>query len=627
MLGAIIGDIVGSRFEFNNHRSKDFELFTEGCFATDDSIMTLAVAKAILETEKAIECGAGLFESDCGFNRLLSRLTVKYMQAIGRQYPDCGYGGMFGQWIFSDNPQPYHSFGNGAAMRISPVGFFARDVFEIASLSQTVTAVTHDHKEGLKGAEAAALAVYLARAGSLKEEIKQAIERDYYRLNFSIDKIRESYQFNETCQKTVPQAIQCFLESKSFEDAIRIAISLGGDSDTIAAITGAIAEAYYGIPDEIRQQALRYLDDDLLSIYNEWEARAGSDHQGRFRALTKYIGRFTGSDPYGYWVMDEEGDGSPEKPFHFPWVNYSLPVSLFIVEANQFALNHPEIEPYTDVLAHHGIKWDHDAMCRAKIENLNEACLAALITGSVRAEKFCDGAFLRFLEDGCVQKWLKALRDSDCSRVKKRVLAELHFLIGGFGLPNHYHLIFANNRSYFMSEDVHLDAPKQYETFSPKATRDIREAWNNLHTEYWRYSYPQEGENLICDGTQWALHVRYEDSFWIAYHGDNQFPENWFELLDLFRINHDDDNGGGDKEKGKRKPDDVIYCKVSFCKGGDAYSYLTEDESLSVGDKVVVPVGDDKTERIGYVDAINYYLPEEVPYPLDKVKKIIRRFV
>ena len=624
MLGAIIGDIVGSRFEFNNHRNKEFELFGEGCFATDDSIMTLAVAKAILETEKTIERGAGLFESDRGFYDLLSRLTVKYMQEIGRQYPDCDYGGMFGQWIYSNNPQPYHSFGNGAAMRISPVGFFARDEFEIASLSKAVTSVTHDHEEGLKGAEAAALAVYLARAGSLKEEIKNAIESDYYQLDFTIDKIRDSYQFNETCQKTVPQAIQCFLESESLEDAIRIAISLGGDSDTIAAMTGAIAEAYYGVPDAIRQQALRYLDDELLSIYIEWESRAGVNHHGRFWTLTKYIGRFTGSDPYGYWVTDEKGDGSPENPFHFPWVNYRLPVDSFIVEANQFAFNHPEFKSYIDVLERHGIKWDHDDMCRAKIDELDEECLVALIVGSVRAEKFCDSAFLRFLEEGCVQKWLKKLRDSDRSRLKKRELAELHFSIGGFGLPNHYHLIFTNSRSYFLSEDFHLDAPKQYETFSPKATRDIREAWDNLHTEYWRCSYLQEGENQILDGTQWSLNVRYEDEFWITYHGDNQFPENWFGLLDLFRINHDDD---GDEENEKRKPGEVIYCKVSFSIGGGSYSYLTDDESISIGDKVVVPVGADHAERIGTVDAIDYYLPEEVPYPLDKVKKILRRIM
>lgn len=620
MIGAIIGDIVGSRFEFNNHRSKDFELFGEGCFATDDSIMTLAVAKAILETEKIVERGAGQYEAAQLFNNLLSDLTVKYMQEIGRKYPDCGYGGVFGKWIFSDEPQPYNSFGNGAAMRISPVGFFARDEFEIAGLSKAVTSVTHDHEEGLKGAEAAALAVYLARTGSLKEEIKNAIESDYYQLDFTIDEIRDSYQFNETCRETVPQAIQCFLESVSFEDAIRIAISLGGDSDTIAAITGAIAEAYYGVPEIIRQQALRYLDDELLSIYSEWESRARVNNNGRFWALTKYIGRFIGRDPYGYWVVDKKGDGSAEKPFHFPWVNYSLPVDSFIVEANQFALNHLEFKPYTEVMAQHDIKWDHDEMCHADINELDEECLIALVVGSVRAEKFCDGAFLGFLEEGCVQKWLKRLRDFECNRLASRKLAELRFSLGGFGIPEIYRLIFAGNRSYCISNEQAVN----FRVYSELETQLMRDAWDNLHTEYWRYSYPQEGEDLICDGTQWSLDVRYENGFWMIYHGDNNFPESWFGLLTLFGIHHD---GNGDDEKQERKPDEVIYCMVSFNKGGINYSYLTDDESISVGNRVVVPVGDDNTERIGFVDAVNFYLPENVPYPLDKVKKIVRRIV
>ena len=203
---------------------------------------------------------------------------------------------------------------------------------------------------------------------------------------------------------SIPQAIQCFLESESFEDAIRIAISLGGDSDTIAAITGAIAEAYYGVPDDIRLQALGYLDDDLLSIYNEWESRSSVNNNGRFWSLTKYIGRFIGSDPYGEWIIDKTGDGSTENPFHFPWIYYSLPVESFIVEANQFALNHPELKPYSEVLERHDIKWGYDEMCRAEINELDEECLVALIVGAVRADRFSEGAFLRFLEDGCVQK-------------------------------------------------------------------------------------------------------------------------------------------------------------------------------------------------------------------------------
>jgi ADP-ribosyl-[dinitrogen reductase] hydrolase len=270
VIGAIIGDIVGSRFEFNNHRSKDFELFTDECEATDDSIMTLAVAKAIMETEKKMKPLLSQRENNHEYNLLLESMAIKYMQEIGRKYPYCGYGGMFRHWVFSDNPKPYNSYGNGAAMRISPVGFFDVTEYELRELSKIVTAVTHNHEEGIKGAEAVALSIFMAKRGATKEEIRNEINENYYGLDFTIDEIRDTYRFNETCQRTVPQAIVAFLESSSFEDAIRTAISVGGDSDTLAAITGSIAEAYYGVPEEIEKKVLTYLDDELRLIYYEW---------------------------------------------------------------------------------------------------------------------------------------------------------------------------------------------------------------------------------------------------------------------------------------------------------------------------------------------------------------------
>ena len=253
MIGAIIGDIVGSRFEFDNHRSKEFELFTDDCQVTDDTIMTLAVAKALVETEKIITfC---LMRSDVNeYYSLLEKMSVKYMQEIGRKYPNCGYGGMFEQWVFSDQPEPYNSFGNGAAMRISPIGFVSRTENEACRLSEMITVVTHNHDEGLKGAEATAVAIFMAKHGFTKNEIRNKMNCHYYSLHFTIDEIRDTYEFNETCQETVPQAIEAFLESTSFEDAIRTAISVGGDSDTLAAITGAIAEAYYGVPENLREK-------------------------------------------------------------------------------------------------------------------------------------------------------------------------------------------------------------------------------------------------------------------------------------------------------------------------------------------------------------------------------------
>lgn len=262
MIGAIIGDIVGSRFEWNNHRSKDFDLFGEGCFATDDSIMTVAVAKAVTESGKDYD--------------LLEKNAVKYMVEIGRKYPNCGYGGRFNAWLFADEQKPYNSYGNGAAMRVSACGFAAETQEEVVSLARAVTVPTHNHREGLKGAEATAMVIFWARNGRTKAQIREEVEKLYYKLDFTLDGIRDSYEFNETCMETVPQAIEAFLESNGFEDAIRNAISIGGDSDTVAAITGGMAEAYYGVPSDIRKTAMSYLDKGLREIVVEFEKKYSS---------------------------------------------------------------------------------------------------------------------------------------------------------------------------------------------------------------------------------------------------------------------------------------------------------------------------------------------------------------
>ncbi len=264
MLGAIIGDIAGSRFEWNNRKSKEFTLLShaKGCRPTDDTIMTLAVAQAILD------CG-GSYEA-------LGEHASSRMRELGRKYPRAGYGGRFFQWIHDPDPQPYHSWGNGAAMRVSPCGFAARSLEEAKALSKAVTEVTHDHAEGVKGAEATAAAIYLARAGMGMAELRAYVEAHYYSISFTLDEIRPSYSFDVSCQGSVPQAFAAFFESTSFEDAIRNAVSIGGDSDTIAAIAGGIAEAYYGIPSALRTLALTFLDQRQLAILNTFESRFGS---------------------------------------------------------------------------------------------------------------------------------------------------------------------------------------------------------------------------------------------------------------------------------------------------------------------------------------------------------------
>lgn len=263
MLGAIIGDIAGSVYEFDNIKTKNFVLFGdhngEKCCFTDDTVMTVAVAEAILKNNGELAS--------------LSKYADRFLHEIGHRYPDSGYGERFGMWLFLDDSCPYNSFGNGAAMRISPAAYAARSFDEALLMSDEITGISHNHPEGYKGARATTACIYLALHGADKAQIKKAVTANYYPLVETLDQIRPTYRFNETCQNTVPQAIEAFLESESFEDAIRNAISLGGDSDTLAAITGSIAEAYYGIPQELKEQARSYLTDDLLQIIDAFEAK------------------------------------------------------------------------------------------------------------------------------------------------------------------------------------------------------------------------------------------------------------------------------------------------------------------------------------------------------------------
>lgn len=257
MLGAIIGDIVGSRFEFDNHKSKEFELFHKECDFTDDTAMTIAVAKSLMYLNNS--------NDEWGFKKHL----IKTLHEFGALYPDLGYGGHFLCWLETEETRPYNSCGNGSAMRVSAVGWYAKTLKEAEDIARMTAEITHNHTEGIKGAQAVAAAIFLARKGVTKEEIKQYIEDKYYTFDFTLDEIRPTYGYEITCQKSVPQAFQAFFESTDFEDAIRNAISIGGDSDTIAAITGSIAEAYYDVDEDIANTALSYLDEYLLDIYEQ----------------------------------------------------------------------------------------------------------------------------------------------------------------------------------------------------------------------------------------------------------------------------------------------------------------------------------------------------------------------
>ena len=262
MYGAILGDIVGSPYEFdcNNYKAKDFPLFSRRSDFTDDTVMTLAVAKALLSTRG---------QDDAAIKAAL----VREMQRLGRAYPERGYGSHFDGWLYEDDPQPYQSYGNGSAMRVSPAAWLATDMAETLHLARLTAEVTHDHPEGIKGAQATAASIFLARTGHGKEEIKAYMEREFgYDLSRTCDEIRPTYHHVESCQETVPQAITAFLESRDFEDALRTAVSLGGDSDTLAAITGSIAEAIYGVPEELRHECRKRLTPEPAAILRRWES-------------------------------------------------------------------------------------------------------------------------------------------------------------------------------------------------------------------------------------------------------------------------------------------------------------------------------------------------------------------
>ncbi len=246
MLGAIAGDIIGSVYERKNIKTKDFPLFSPSSRFTDDTVLTIAIADAILNGDS----------------------YVGYLKSYFRRYPNRGFGGNFRIWGASNSWEPYYSFGNGSAMRVSPVGFAFNDLHTVGQEAERTAQATHNHPEGIKGAVATATAVFLARTGSSADEIRSHIEHTFeYDLSQSVESIRPHYSFDVSCQGSVPQAMVAFLESTDFEDAIRNAISLGGDSDTIACIAGGIAHAYYGgVPDAIAESVWQYLDEPLTQI-------------------------------------------------------------------------------------------------------------------------------------------------------------------------------------------------------------------------------------------------------------------------------------------------------------------------------------------------------------------------
>lgn len=258
MYGAILGDIIGSPYEFDmGNKTKDFSLFSEDSHFTDDTVMTIAVAEAFMDAPD---------DEDAIRQRL-----IRSMQKWGHRYPGAGYGVRFRGWLKSKEPQPYNSWGNGSAMRVAAVAWLFNDLTTVRRMARISADVTHNHPEGIKGAEATASAIFLGRTGHSKAEIKACIENEFhYDLSRTCDEIRPDYRHVESCQETVPEAITAFLEGDSFEDVIRTAVSLGGDCDTLTAIAGSIAEGFYGVPEDLKQACRDRLSDDLRDILSKF---------------------------------------------------------------------------------------------------------------------------------------------------------------------------------------------------------------------------------------------------------------------------------------------------------------------------------------------------------------------
>ncbi len=259
MYGAILGDIIGSPYEFDmGDKTKDFPLFRADSMFTDDSVMTIAVADALL--------------SDARDPERIKTLLVYSMKRWGRKIPDAGYGGMFYRWLFTDDPQPYGSFGNGSAMRVAAAGWLYDTLEKTREKARLTAEVTHNHPEGIKGAESVAAVIWLARKGKSKQEIREYVIKEFgYDLSRTCDEIRPGYHHVESCQQTVPEAITAFLEGESFEDVIRIAVSLGGDCDTLTCIAGSMAEAFYGVPEELKEECRKRITPDMKEVLDRFD--------------------------------------------------------------------------------------------------------------------------------------------------------------------------------------------------------------------------------------------------------------------------------------------------------------------------------------------------------------------
>ena len=512
MLGAIIGDIAWSQFKTQKTQNKEFEIFTENCHVTDEGIMTFAVAKAAIESSLTLQpsiCKCG-FDNDYYF--MLSELTMRYALEFAQIYPNS-------------------TFNKSTAIRASLLGFSSRTQWEAGKMATSIAAAIHNNEDTIKETEVTAYAIYMAKHGALKSEIRNSVIFEYYPLDSS--KIRSSYTLSVLCKGTAAQAIDAFLESSSFEHAIRIALSLEGDSSAIASITGAIAEAFYGIPESIKDKALSFLDKELLELYNKW-ARFSPSDKAKFRFLTKYIGKISALTCHAeLWELQS--------------IDYSKLIAEFRNDLYQFSDNCPEFQlhSYMNILERNALG-DYEKIFEADVSVLDAQCVLALVMGAVRADRFCEGALYGVFEDGSMIRWLKRLSDIDeAGRVRK--VTEFHFGAGGYDSYENFHITFnkdksANSKTTKFREPKNKNAQPEekeyYQEYDQDETVRILKSFDDIHTEYWNYDY---NEPDVYDGTRWKLIVCYDDGSNSCFSGLNSYPENWDDFVDILGIYNNDD--------------------------------------------------------------------------------------
>lgn len=389
MLGAVIGDIAGSIYEFNNIKTPDFPLFSSKCFFTDDTVMTFAVAEALINGKRSEE--------------KTEICMVKSMKKFGKAYPCAGYGGRFSAWLRNPEPKPYNSYGNGSAMRVSPVAWYFHSLEKVEKFAEISAKVTHDHPEGIKGAKATAAAIFLARIGRDKEYIKRYIELKYrYSFSKKLDEIRPTYQFDETCQGTVPVALEVFFEAESFEDTLRKAISMGGDSDTLAAIACSIAEGYYQIPEEIASAAKGFLDKKLNAALKKWDGDLSvSPAKFEHRDILLYTDYLLTNPKTERKTIKHPHD---EKEFVVP--EYDEILYNFIQDASRSEYLRDD---YKELLAKHNIRGFNDMV--VEVPEASEPLLAAMLTVIVLGEKVNPGNVAWAAEDGILGDIMLGLRE------------------------------------------------------------------------------------------------------------------------------------------------------------------------------------------------------------------------